>query len=73
MKITLKFEAAKGPFEPFAIRYPFAQMDVGDAMWLAKGVPLANVKSAAAQWGKKHGRKFEHRTDRDLDLIVRIA
>lgn len=73
MEIKLRFEAPKGPRDPFTTRYPFHEMEVGDAMWLPKGVPLANVKSAAANWGRKHGRKFEHRVDRDLDLIVRIA
>lgn len=54
-------------------RYPFAQMQVGDAMLVPKPVPIQNVKMAAHAWGKKRGRKFEHQVIDGTNVIVRVA
>ena len=73
MDVKIRFEAPKGARDPFVNRYPFAQMQVGDAMLIPKPVPIQNVKMAAHAWGKKRGRKFEHQVIDGANVIVRVA
>jgi len=49
-------------------KYPFDQMDVGDS-FLARGVKLQTLTTAAAHYGKPLGKKFTART---LDDGIRV-
>lgn len=55
------------------IKYPFDEMEVGDAF----DVPLKSgdrIRAAASQWGKDHGKKFTIRKiDAETFRVWRIA
>ncbi len=43
---------------PMPLRYPFAQMEVGDSFALPPGVGRTTVNVAAKRYADKHGGKF---------------
>jgi hypothetical protein len=76
------FEIKKGlslPARDTKTKYPFAQMEVGDAFDVPASHPsatrvsggsAARVQSSAHSWGRLNGRKFN--TRRLPDGVVRI-
>lgn len=54
------------------IKYPFAQMDVGDS-FSAPHTAAANIRAAAFSFGKRSGFRFSTRKDGDQVRVWRIA
>jgi len=43
---------------PIPVRYPFAQMQVGDSFAIPPNVNRTTVASSALKYGRQHGMKF---------------
>lgn len=54
-------------------RYPFAEMEVGDAFRLNDGDNVKSIRISAIRYGARHGRKFSVRAIDGHTTCVRIA
>lgn len=55
-------------------RYPFAEMEVLDAVFIPDGIVRTTLSSAASTWGKQHGKRFAIRQYGPSDhVLVRLA
>lgn len=55
-------------------RYPFAEMEVLDAVFIPEGIVRSTLGCAASRWGKKHGKRFAIRQYGPSDhVLVRLA
>lgn len=56
---------------PMPVRYPFADMQVGDSFAVPKTVHRTTVSIAALRYGRKHGMKFAVRQTDPINKSLR--
>lgn len=61
------------PVADARVKYPFADMEVGDSFWIG-GLQDPNApRGAAFRWGSNHGVSFKTRKEKDGVRVWRVA